>query len=234
MARSAERRPRPGAAARQARQASGSRSSRSSWKCAGFARQPVELRARLRADAIAGRRHMADDDQHLHRRGPGGANPQALELKRANRHGLIAGATGTGKTVTIQGIIDGFSRGRRPVLRRRREGRPVGPGDGRLRRPPRLTTSSPRAPRRSARPTGPMPTIRCSSGTCSASRATRSAPPISEMGPLLLVAPDGPQRGAGRRADDRLPRRRQGRAAAARPRRSPGDAGRVAPSAPTS
>ncbi|MFA5969535.1 MAG: helicase HerA-like domain-containing protein [Sphingomonas sp.] len=39
----------------------------------------------------------------------GGANPQALELKRANRHGLIAGATGTGKTVTIQGIIEGFS-----------------------------------------------------------------------------------------------------------------------------
>ena len=39
----------------------------------------------------------------------GGANPQALDLKRANRHGLIAGATGTGKTVTIQGIIDGLS-----------------------------------------------------------------------------------------------------------------------------
>ncbi|RMB37014.1 hypothetical protein C8J47_0594 [Sphingomonas sp. PP-F2F-G114-C0414] len=35
--------------------------------------------------------------------------PQALELKRANRHGLIAGATGTGKTVTLQGIIEGFS-----------------------------------------------------------------------------------------------------------------------------
>ena len=34
---------------------------------------------------------------------------QQLELKRANRHGLIAGATGTGKTVTIQGIIDSFS-----------------------------------------------------------------------------------------------------------------------------
>jgi DNA helicase HerA-like ATPase len=39
----------------------------------------------------------------------GGANPQALNLKRANRHGLIAGATGTGKTVTVQGIIEGFS-----------------------------------------------------------------------------------------------------------------------------
>ncbi|MFL0414952.1 helicase HerA-like domain-containing protein [uncultured Sphingomonas sp.] len=39
----------------------------------------------------------------------GGAHPQALNLKRANRHGLIAGATGTGKTVTVQGIIEGFS-----------------------------------------------------------------------------------------------------------------------------
>jgi DNA helicase HerA-like ATPase len=39
----------------------------------------------------------------------GGADPQQLELSRANRHGLIAGATGTGKTVTLQGIIEGFS-----------------------------------------------------------------------------------------------------------------------------
>ena len=41
--------------------------------------------------------------------GPGGANPQQLELSRANRHGLIAGATGTGKTVTLQGIVEGLS-----------------------------------------------------------------------------------------------------------------------------
>ncbi len=32
-----------------------------------------------------------------------------LNLRRANRHGLIAGATGTGKTVTLQGLIEGFS-----------------------------------------------------------------------------------------------------------------------------
>ena len=42
--------------------------------------------------------------------GAGGGKPQTLDLKRANRHGLIAGATGTGKTVTLQGIIEGFSR----------------------------------------------------------------------------------------------------------------------------
>ena len=35
---------------------------------------------------------------------------QDLVLKRSNRHGLIAGATGTGKTVTLQGIVEGFSR----------------------------------------------------------------------------------------------------------------------------
>ncbi|MDB5670721.1 MAG: ATP-binding protein, partial [Alphaproteobacteria bacterium] len=34
----------------------------------------------------------------------GGATPQTLRLDRANRHGLIAGATGTGKTVTLQGL----------------------------------------------------------------------------------------------------------------------------------
>ncbi|QIK79149.1 DUF853 family protein [Sphingomonas piscis] len=41
--------------------------------------------------------------------GAGGVEPQRLELSRANRHGLIAGATGTGKTVTLQGIVEGFS-----------------------------------------------------------------------------------------------------------------------------
>ena len=34
---------------------------------------------------------------------------EELVLRRANRHGLIAGATGTGKTVTLQGIVEGFS-----------------------------------------------------------------------------------------------------------------------------
>jgi DNA helicase HerA-like ATPase len=39
----------------------------------------------------------------------GGLQPQALDLRLANRHGLIAGATGTGKTVTLQGLVEGFS-----------------------------------------------------------------------------------------------------------------------------
>src|SRR4051812_21899417 len=32
-----------------------------------------------------------------------------LLLKYGNRHGLITGATGTGKTVTLQGLVEGFS-----------------------------------------------------------------------------------------------------------------------------
>jgi DNA segregation ATPase FtsK/SpoIIIE-like protein len=30
------------------------------------------------------------------------SKPETLQLKLANRHGLVAGATGTGKTVTLQ------------------------------------------------------------------------------------------------------------------------------------
>ncbi|MFM9851528.1 MAG: helicase HerA-like domain-containing protein [Sphingomonadaceae bacterium] len=51
---------------------------------------------------------MADNGLFIGQ-GEGGGTPQILNLKRANRHGLIAGATGTGKTVTLQGIVEGFS-----------------------------------------------------------------------------------------------------------------------------
>src|SRR6202040_3880910 len=39
-----------------------------------------------------------------------GTKPAALTLALANRHGLVAGATGTGKTVTLQVLAEGFSR----------------------------------------------------------------------------------------------------------------------------
>ena len=51
--------------------------------------------------------------------GGGGAEqnaPQHLLLKYANRHGLIAGATGTGKTVTLQILAEAFSRAGTPVF----------------------------------------------------------------------------------------------------------------------
>lgn len=42
--------------------------------------------------------------------------PIELLLKRANRHGLVAGATGTGKTVTLQVLAEGLSRAGVPVF----------------------------------------------------------------------------------------------------------------------
>ncbi|MCB2134477.1 MAG: DUF853 family protein [Rhodobacteraceae bacterium] len=52
--------------------------------------------------------------------GGGGGNgygePQELLLKYGNRHGLIAGATGTGKTVTLQILAEGFSAAGVPVF----------------------------------------------------------------------------------------------------------------------
>ncbi|WP_170606983.1 helicase HerA-like domain-containing protein [Ruegeria arenilitoris] len=44
------------------------------------------------------------------------SQPQGLALNYANRHGLIAGATGTGKTVTLQILAEGFSQAGVPVF----------------------------------------------------------------------------------------------------------------------
>ncbi|OIQ27814.1 MAG: ATP-binding protein [Alphaproteobacteria bacterium MedPE-SWcel] len=48
--------------------------------------------------------------------GEGYATPQHLTLKYANRHGLVAGATGTGKTVTLQILAESFSNEGVPVI----------------------------------------------------------------------------------------------------------------------
>src|SRR3546814_8105283 len=45
-----------------------------------------------------------------------GETPQLLRGEYANRHGLIAGATGTGKTVTLQVLAEGFSQMGVPVF----------------------------------------------------------------------------------------------------------------------
>ena len=44
------------------------------------------------------------------------AKGEYLDLKLANRHGLITGATGTGKTVTLQVLAEGFSKAGVPVF----------------------------------------------------------------------------------------------------------------------
>ena len=43
-------------------------------------------------------------------------HPESLRLDRANRHGLVAGATGTGKTVTLQVLAQGLSDAGVPVF----------------------------------------------------------------------------------------------------------------------
>lgn len=50
---------------------------------------------------------MLDGDKIYVGKSEGG--PCYLDLKLANRHGLVTGATGTGKTVTLQTLAEGFS-----------------------------------------------------------------------------------------------------------------------------
>ena len=60
--------------------------------------------------------------------GGGGADygtKQGLKLKYANRHGLVAGATGTGKTVTLQIMTEGFAAAGVPVFLSDVQRRPV-------------------------------------------------------------------------------------------------------------
>ena len=75
---------------------------------AGGARAGVGLGVRRGAPYPA-----AMDDIFL---GAADGAPVSLRLKTANRHGLIAGATGTGKTVTVQILAEGFARAGVPVF----------------------------------------------------------------------------------------------------------------------
>jgi uncharacterized protein len=59
---------------------------------------------------------MADDSIFVGGGGEGYTAPQVLLQKYGNRHGLIAGATGTGKTVTLQVLAEGFSAAGVPVF----------------------------------------------------------------------------------------------------------------------
>ena len=59
---------------------------------------------------------MADDSILVGGGGEGYADPRNLLLHFANRHGLITGATGTGKTVTLQILAEGLSAAGVPVV----------------------------------------------------------------------------------------------------------------------
>src|SRR6185312_4969065 len=59
--------------------------------------------------------------------------PEQLLLKYGNRHGLVTGATGTGKTVSLQVLAEGFSNAGVPVFAADIKGDLSGvalPGDG--------------------------------------------------------------------------------------------------------
>ena len=90
----------------------------------------------------------------------------------ANRHGLIAGATGTGKTVTLQALAERFSAIGVPVFMADVKGDLSGiarPGGGNAKVKERCEASSSTLALRSA--------ARSCSGTCSASTAIRCARP---------------------------------------------------------
>jgi uncharacterized protein len=62
------------------------------------------------------RQRRASGQARTGRRGPADSvyigksvKPEFIYLRLANRHGLTTGATGTGKTVTLQGLAEGFS-----------------------------------------------------------------------------------------------------------------------------
>jgi uncharacterized protein len=95
---------------------------------------------------------------------------ECLTLRLANRHGLVTGATGTGKTVTLQVMAEEFSRAGVPVFAADIKGDLSGiaaagePKEAFVKRAKRWEST-----------TSPTNSRWCS-GTCSASRATRSAP----------------------------------------------------------
>ena len=59
---------------------------------------------------------MSDETLFIGGGGPGYSIAQELLLRFGNRHGLIAGATGTGKTVSLQILAEGFSKAGVPVF----------------------------------------------------------------------------------------------------------------------
>ena len=106
-----------------------------------------------------------------------------IPLSMLNRHGLVAGATGTGKTKTLQLMAEQLSAQGVPGVPRRHQGRPVRHGRARARR----TTRSRRARRASAR-SGRRPAIPVElfalggQGTGVPVRAT-----VTSFGPVLLA-----------------------------------------------
>ena len=106
-----------------------------------------------------------------------GTKPETLLLKLANRHGLVTGATGTGKTVTLQVLAEGFSNAGVPVFAADIKGDLSGvAAPGERQGGVRQARAGGRRRLRS------RTAFRSCSGMCSANRATRSARPCPRWG----------------------------------------------------
>jgi len=107
--------------------------------------------------------------------------PEGLKLDFANRHGLIAGATGTGKTVTLQILAEGFSAAGVPVFAADVKGdlaglsQPIEMSDG-------LSNRAKKVGLEPYTPTGFPVTFWDLDG----SQGTPIRATVSDMGPLLL------------------------------------------------
>ena len=143
-----------------------------------------------------------------------GTKPEYLTLALANRHGLAAGATGTGKTVTLQVLAEGFSRAGVSVFAADVKGDLSGiaaPGEAKeafVKRAKQMGFDY--EPDRF-----PVVFWDLFGEQGHPVRAT-----VSEMGPILLSRMMRPERCAGGRAQHRLPGRRRTRAVAGRPQGS--------------
>ena len=144
-----------------------------------------------------------------------GEQPVYLHAQYGNRHGLVAGATGTGKTVSLMVMAEGFSRLGVPVFMADVKGDVAGlamPGSGGDKIQARAARSASKATRRKR--------IRWCSGICTANPGIPVRTTVSELGPTLLGRILELSDAAGRRARNRVQAGRRSRTAAARPRRS--------------
>ena len=137
--------------------------------------------------------------------------PEYLHSTLANRHGLVTGATGTGKTVTLQVLAEGFSNAGVPVFAADIKGDLSGiaaPGNA---KPPFVKRAQEIGV---AYTPDRFPVV---FWDLFGEQGHRIRATVSEMGPLLLLAAPRPQRDPGGRAQHRVPGRRRAGAAAARP-----------------
>ena len=155
-------------------------------------------------------------------KGTAAAGPFDVHLlpQMANRHGLVAGATGTGKTVTLQVLAEAFSSIGVPVFAADIKGDLSGvsqPGGGNAKVDERVDAARPRRPGTSHGSPVMFWDVFGEQG-----HPVRTT--VSEVGPAAPLPHAQPERHPGGRAHRRVPRGRRQRPAAARHGRPARDA----------